>query len=280
MTGRVSGRGEDGFTLVEMLVVTALLGVVLLALSSTFVSGSQTTTLAVGRAELQQETVNAQQLIASRVKEAWYVFPPSTALTLAATNAPLRRNPITGNASWTVGTHPLLALVLPPRLPPGTTSATTCAPSNNDYCYRFFAYYPVLRSVWVTGTTDSGKQSTSNPGIDAANASAWVLVEYRDYYYESNPPATALATLTLPPVADSDANLLSDYVAPTTNVGSGVNYRMFDYVLNSTGTSVTGLKINLATQRQMNGRVVRLPDPAGAYALSVYPQNLGRVAIP
>ena len=80
--------------------------------------------------------------------------------------------------------------------------------------------------------------------------------------------------------ANSDAHLLSDYVSATTNVGSGVNYKMFDYVMDSAGTTVVGVRIKLATQRQVSGRLVRLPDAAGAYALSAYPQNLGRMAAP
>ncbi|WP_245872990.1 PilW family protein [Deinococcus planocerae] len=269
MRGRTNGVAEGGFTLVEMLVVTAILGVVLLALSNTFVSGSQTTTLAAGRAELQQETVNAGQLIASRVKEAWYVFPP--AQTLALGGGELRRNPLASTASgnWTVGTHPILAMVMPPRATPSATNV--CSAATPDFCYRFYAYYPVKRSVWVAGSSGA-----SNPGSDAANdASVWVLAEYRDYYYESNPPTTPPSSLTLPPTPGSDANLLSDYIAPTTNVGIGLNYKMFDYVLNSAG-AVIAVKLNLATQRQINGRVVRLPDATGAYALSIYPQNLGR----
>lgn len=262
-------RNEGGFTLVEMLVVMGILAVVMLALSQTFIGGSRTTTLAMARAELQQETVNAEQLIGSRVKGAWYVFPPAQALALGSGN--LRRNPLGSGGDWTVGTHPILAMILPPETP------TVPCTSDNDGCYSFYAYYPVKRSVWVGGTSGA-----SNPGSDAANdASAWVLVEYYDYYQGTN--SAPSLPLTLPPIANSEANLLSDYVAPTTNVGSGTNYKMFDHVMDPAdpaGTSVLGVRINLATQRQVAGRVVRLPDATGTYALSAYPQNLGRVVSP
>lgn len=257
----------QGFTLVEMLVVMAILGVVLLALSNTFISGSRTTTLSAARSELQQETVNIQQLVASRVKEAWYVFPPGK--TFALNDTPPRRNPITGDRNWTVGTHPILAMILPPRNP-----VLACAAATNDGCYRFYAYYPVKRSVWVGGTTGS-----NNPGDDPTNADAWVMVEYKDFYFESNPPITAVSALTLPPIVDSNAYLLSDYVAPANTAGN--TYTMFSYVPSTAATTgVTGVNINLATGRQVSGKLVRLPGATGTYNLSAYPLNLGRVAAP
>lgn len=265
-------RRQDGLTLVEMLIVIALLGIVMTALTTTFISSSRATTLAMTRAELQQETINAEQLIASRVKEAWYVFPPGQTLVLAGSDAVTRRNPNSGNVTWTIGTDPILALILPPRNP-----KLECKTGDNDGCYRFFAYYPVKRSEWVAGTSGA-----SNPENDAANGESWVLVEYRDYYYESPPSLTSPSTLTLPPVLGSDANLLSDYIVPTTNTGMGANYKMFDYVpaTASSLAPVSGVNIRLATGRTVNGKLIRLPNSTGTYDLSVYPMSLGHTPVP
>lgn len=252
---------QAGLTLVELLVGMALMGIVLAALVAYFSQSGRVSTQSSTRAELQQEVLNAQQLIAGKLKEAWYVYPPGQTLVMAASDAPTVRNPVTGNQSWTVGTHPLLAMVLPPESGTGP--------------YRFFAYYPVKRSVWVSGTAAT---SWRNPGPDAANEETWVIAEYRGSIAAGAggaPPATP------PSVPAGTANLLADYIAPTiqtTGVTTPSNtYTMFTYD-QDTGGTVRSVTLNLAVARQSGGTLMRLPGPSGTYSTTVFPANIGRVA--
>jgi prepilin-type N-terminal cleavage/methylation domain-containing protein len=277
---------EAGFTLLELLVGMALIGVVLTALVSFFTQGSQASAQSSSRAELQQEVLNAQQLIAGKLKEAWYVYPPGQ--TINMTGTALTQKPAGGN-SWQVGTDPILAMVLPPR-----NTALKCAATENlsvvppegpDGCYRFLAYYPVKRSVWVSGT---GTGSWRSPGADAANGDTWVLAEYRATFPLSagSPPPTTPSSI---PTGNS-ANILSDYIAPTTvtpgfTTTSPVNstYTMFTYTaangLAASATNpVNSVTINLATTRKVGGTTLRLPNAADEYTISVYPTNLGKIS--
>lgn len=279
---------QGGLTLVELLVGMALMGVVLTALVSYFSQGSRVATQSSGRAELQQEVLTAQQLIAGRLKEAWYVFPEGQEFSMG--NGDFRKNPLNatgtavidnGSGTWKVGTHPFLALILPPKLTGSSTCPASSSSSGNvDYCYRFFAYYPVNRSVWVGNAGGASSPSASNPGDDPANANVWVLAEYRKTLY-GYAPGNAFAP------DGGDANLLADFVAPTlTSTGfttSANTYPMFEYKsANGSTTSasnpVTGVTLNLATTRNVGGKVLRLPGATGTYSITIYPTNLGKVA--
>lgn len=290
-------KAQTGFTLLELLVGMALIGIVLTALLNFFTQGSRLSTQSGNRAELQQEILNVQQLIAGRLKEAWYVYPSGQTLQLGSTptsTAPLRRNPVPnsggsnryGTANWLTGTDPVLAVILPPRDSTGTCPASTATAAVKaagvDYCYRLFIYYPVKRSVWVDGTTSGGVPSASNPGDDSANAEVWVLVEYRKTLYGFGPTDTVPTTLD-----GGDANLLADYVAPTvattgftTTTPIDNTYTMFSLL--PTGTSatvpVTGVTLNLATTRKTTGTTLRLPNATDEYGITVYPTNLGKIA--
>lgn len=267
------------FTLIELLVGMALMGVIMAALVAYFSQSSRISAQSSSRAELQQEVLNAQQLIAGKLKEAWYVYPPGQAIAMVSTNAPTSRNPVTENQNWTVGTHPILAMILPP-----TVVTVSCA-SNTDGCYRFLAYYPVKRSVWVAGTLST---SWRNPGPDDTNGDAWVLAEYR-----ANMPSTfapsGFPPSPVPTVPNTgEANILSDYVAPTvttTGFTTAANtYTLFTYAAANGSTPaatnpVSSVTINLAVARQSRGTLLRLPNGTDEYGTTVFPANLGRVAV-
>jgi len=286
-----------GLTLVELLVGMLLIGIVLTAVGDFFSQSSRVASQTSSRAESQQEILNAQQLIAGRLWEAWYVYPAGKTFDLGP--GVLRSNPLWNGTSgttgvWTTGTQPILAMILPPKVPGGICTTSP----NNAGCYRFFAYYPVWRNSWV-GATSTGTARTNNPGADSSNdPSVWVLAEYRSYYYGSTaaPPFDlAYATPSIPPPAGSDANLLADYLQPTTTAPT---YSMFSFIspnplvpifggasngpwVDDDGDGianrpyVSGVVINLAARKNIGGTVLRLPS-TGTYALTISPRNVGK----
>ncbi|QFP78200.1 prepilin-type cleavage/methylation domain-containing protein [Deinococcus sp. AJ005] len=251
----------------------ALMGIVLGALLSFFTQGTRISSQSSSRADLQQEVLNVQQLIVGKLREAWYIYPAGQTLTLSS--AVTTRNPVTSNQSWNTSTHPILAMILPP-----SNTALACA-TNANGCYRFVAYYPVVRSVWISGVTAT---PWLDPGSNANNAATWVLAEYR-----ANMPASFVPTV-FPPAAvpavpqNGTANLLADFVAPTivtpgfTTIASA--YSMFSFLpTNSSATvPVSGVTLRVATTRQTVGTTLRLPNATDEYTISVYPTNLGKIA--
>ncbi|WP_339095951.1 prepilin-type N-terminal cleavage/methylation domain-containing protein [Deinococcus sp. VB343] len=278
---RPPAQRQGGFTLIEILVALALLGVVLGLLVSFFTQSTRTSSQVSTRAEMQEDILITQQIIASRLREAWAVLPPGTIVDFGS--GALRRNPAAGNinGSWEIGAHPLLALILPPDAP-----QLSCTATIRDGCYRFFAYYPVKRSTWVSGTSST---STRNPGPDPDNGDTWVLAEYT-LYYDTPPELLKLKEgLTTLDYSKSQVNLLADYVAPGIPTGTFTTaanaYTMFSYsVVNEEVSGVTmpvvkGVTLRLATARQQRGQLMRLPDATGTYTITVFPKNLGKVAV-
>lgn len=276
---------RKGLTLVELLVGMALMGIILTALVSLFMQSSKASMQSSARADLQQETLNAQQLIAGKLKEAWYIYPQGQTITMTSTA--LTRRPAGGN-TWTVGTDPILAMLLPPRSStntcnPASTSTAATGESPNG-CYRFLAYFPVKRSVWVAATLS---ESWRNPGPDAPNDETWVLAEYRGLMPSTfNPTTFPPATLPAAPTGNT-SNLLTDYVAPTTlTTGfttTGNVYTMFGYgtangSVSSLTNPVNSVTINLGVTRQIAGKLLRLPNATDEYTISVFPTNLGKIA--
>lgn len=271
---------NQGLTLVELLIGMAIIGVVLAALTSFFNQGTRISGQSSSRSELQQELLNAQQLITGKLREAWYIYPPNPTASYVLGSTPITQNPLTnGTNNWNPSAttpHPFLAMILPPRSPNLTCGSGT----NVDGCYRFIAYYAMKRSTWLSAI---GGDSWRNPGPDAANDNdTWVLAEYRKEMPASFNATTSTFPPTNPPTipTNGQSNILTDYIAPTNVSGfttSGNTYTMFGYTPPApTGSSyVTGVKVSLVAIRQSSGAMMRIPN-TGSLQLAVFPTNLGK----
>ncbi|PNY80774.1 PilW family protein [Deinococcus koreensis] len=282
-----------GFTLIELLVAVALGLAILVVASDLLISSSRSASDVQGRNELLQESQIAQNYLVGQLREAVYVFPQGTALTLGSSGY-ATQNPVSGGQTWTVNAGaPIVAFVRPPSLLPGSpdplVSGSTVGSCKNAAgagvndqraCYKFMAYYPVSRSVWVGGAT-----SENRPAEDSANPTRWVLVEYRSNYLD--PPSLASLSAAAYSRTGGEARLLLDYVQPpalalpdtpplfqTGNLGGGsaVNQRPGDF----------NVTVNLAVSRRIGRRDVTVPG-RGASALDsvttvvVVPRNLGNL---
>lgn len=221
-------RVRSGFTLFELLIGLAILGVLMTAFMSFFGNTLQVTRNIDVRNTLLQDAQTAQQLVASRAQEAWYVFPPGTALGLpivGGVDAWEVTRPI-GGTTWSVGTNPIFAFIVPPlnsRVPCEATTGvagsppvgTTAATAGWLGCYRFLAYYPVTRSSYVTNTAAS---LVNRLPADNGNPNAWVLMQYSAYFRQNawfDNVATDGALTALVTAANTGTNttdLVADYV--------------------------------------------------------------------
>jgi prepilin-type N-terminal cleavage/methylation domain-containing protein len=257
---RSSARTQSGFTLVELLIAMALVGIVLAAVVTVNIDTSKSLAVLQTRNDLLPETQIAQNYLVSKLREAAYLFPKTASLNLGTDYS--TRNPRTGDGTWSLNTDAAVAFIVPPRK---SDVAILCTAATPDYCYTFYAYYPVKRSVVTAAAT-----LNDNPGPDPVNdLSDWVLMEYRAAYTQSGFPTNN----TFP--SGGKGKILMDYLLPTTQTGTDV---LFSQTSDTTTPGVAGVTLNLAGQRSMAGKVVRLPV-TGRYTLTVYPRNLGKTPI-
>ncbi|MBZ9750385.1 prepilin-type N-terminal cleavage/methylation domain-containing protein [Deinococcus sp. HMF7604] len=264
---------NHGFTLIELLVAVALALIVLFAASNLLISSSSSATNLQARNDMAQEGQIALNYIAANVREAAYVYPNGTTLNLGGGDT--TRRP--GGGNWVVGnsTAPILAFIKAPRLPvAGCWKVTENELNDDKACYKFVAYYPVLRSAWVAASTGQ-----NNPGSDLANGERWLLVEYRKNLPLNSPPTlTNLAGLN---VASSSGRLLLDYVQPAVP-----NLRpLFSVQADSPQTpGNVRVTLNLSLSRLVERREINIParpspDPATwTQTLSAAPRNIGTLA--
>lgn len=278
-------RRTAGFTLVELLVALGLIGLIMGAVLTLNLRTNDAATTLQARTELTGEVQVAQNYIASKLRNAAYVFPYySLASTFTlATSGYSTFNPATragragtGNYTWryasaTIAADPFLAFVLPPEggnaVAPGScnTSATNAAKQAN--CYAFYAYYAVPRSLLVTGGGGGVPTSANKLQSDGTNdTTTWALLEYRAYY-----PSTGYGAGSTTAVPTGGMGLLVlDYVRPTTETTVGTTV---DKLFVASTTPVTAVTLNLAVTRQVGDETVNVPG-TGRYSLRVYPRNL------
>lgn len=266
-----SKRHVRGVTLIELLIGMGLALILLVAAFGLFTSSTKSAFDLQTRNDLLAELQIAQNYLAAQLREAVYVFPEGTVLNLGGGYTTLR--PVAGN--WQVGNQvaPVVAFIKPPE----DTNVSCLANSNG--CYKFYAYYPLTRSGWVSSAT-----SFNHPGQDSQNGNRWLLAEYRANY--DAPPTLALLNSPYTPPTGGQGRLLLDYVQPTALALAGTPALFVQQdapapaTVQSPGTvSVT---LNFALSRQFRGSVLNLPGrtPVTAPAdtvrtVTIFPRNLG-----
>jgi prepilin-type N-terminal cleavage/methylation domain-containing protein len=251
-----------GFTMLEMLIGLSILGVIMVAFFRIVGSTIDSSNELNQRNDLIQDAQVAQQIVTAKIQEACYIYPNGQVINLG--NGYTRQRSVgTGAPSpnWTVGTHPILAMLLKPD--PNATGT-------NVGLNRFVAYYPVLRSTWVTSASES-----QNPGDDSANRNNWILVQLQAFV----PAATWTGTTCAPNAAavstwitgsTSQGRMLVDNVQPTN--ATSTNYAdMFTTTL-GTPPAPPNVTFRIKYQRDLRVRssstsgagIVRFPPTSDA----------------
>lgn len=261
---------KKGFTLIEILAALAIMAILMLAFVQFFGGTLRVSSELQVQNELLNEGQVAHQLIASRIKEAWYVWPPGSSLELAHTGW-TTQNTFDGSHTWTVGPF-FLAMILPPL-----KDGVTCSSSKTG-CFRFFAYYPMRRQDYVANASVT-EALEPDPRNDP---NVWVLMEYRAYYRHGGVADC--------PVEDGDPDptntayrgrqgrFLVDDVQPTTDPwDSTYDYpAIFSY--QTSGGTVQAVSVQLRFARESRKRVYRVPASPGTLTLTIEPRNQGILA--
>jgi prepilin-type N-terminal cleavage/methylation domain-containing protein len=181
----------SGFTLVELLVSMAILGVVLGFLTKFLVDSKRYTSLIINQSAIQEELRSAGSLIVDDIQRSIYVYPPCgiystkngtntiksdcadsnfstptsntdlanvnvswSKLKLVSSGSRALKPVGTNDYEWAVGNDenaPILAMITVPRNPKKWCGDTDTRVKKTG-CYQFVAYFPVKRSQVAQGT--------------------------------------------------------------------------------------------------------------------------------
>ncbi len=272
-------RADRGFTIIELLVAMAVLSIVLLAFTSLFGGMFRASSDLNARNQLLSEGQLTEQILAARIQQAFYVYPPGYKLQLTSSGW-TTKNPAGGRV-WVVGSDPILAMILPPK-----SSTVICGVGTdpNAGCYRFYAYYPVKRSLYVNNAAAAG-----NPGKQALNDnSTWILMQYYKPFPAGRQPLKPYLLVggqTIEVADSSDtayrgtsSHFMVDYVQPTS---ASPSYTMFSYKQGGdpTGTvpgkRVTEGIVDLRFLLHQSGRTYHLPQASSdSTTISIRPWNV------
>lgn len=255
-----------GFTVVEMLVSLAILGVVMGIFSQVMTRSLFASSLVTAQNDLISEGQIAQQLIANRLEGAYYIYPSGSSLKLSNSGVTTMKKLASAGASntWVVGTDPFVALLVPPKAN-GICNQTT--PANEDACFVFYAYYPILRDYLVTNAPASA------PLADEKNKNDWLLMEYRAHIYDNVDRSSD--RLASPPTPGSTFGngyqgnagaVLVDYVRPLQTTGAYT--QMFNI-----NAPQNWIEMKLRFERVVRTNTVVAPKSTNPLTLRVYPRN-------
>jgi len=253
-------RSKLAFTLLEVVVTLAILGVLSLIFVRIFSSTFDATDSISVRNELLHEAQIAEQVIASKAKLAWYVYPPGA--TIKMNNGKTTANALAGSHYWTVGggaDQPFLALVLPPENP-----RLSCA-TDNEGCFRFYAYYAFPRSYYLDPNVIA-PTSSQRLDPDPRNDDTWVIMEFRTALKGFSPDASC-SNIPLPDGGlAGGGRLLVEYVQPqSTTPGYSI------FTVKPDGS----VELRLRMLKRTRKRVVRVPPPnRPPLTLKAAPRNL------
>lgn len=239
------------FTLAEVLVALALTAALLLLLSNLLVGTGRAVSLADARNEAVAEGSLAQALVASKVRQAWYVVPPGTVLNLGSGFS--TRNPAGGN-SFAMGLN-AAAVVLPPQAAGGQ--------------YQLLVYYPLRRTVMVEQASGANRLDP-----DPGNDGAWLLMELRHNMGVARPfdpavlPGQPGGMRTDTSYGGVPGRMVLDYLRPPLPGEAPLLTPL------AGGAGSVGVTVNLQSERRLRGHTVRYPPQPEP--LAVYARNVNR----
>ncbi len=208
---QIKTRGfQQGFTLVELMVSLGILGIVGVLIVQLLVGSTQASRLVYSSSQMQQELRTAASIIGDEIQRSVYIFPPqgSTIDTVGGTVTVNWSSFNLGAGNKKTGPHesttfvvtnpptttkpPILAMITAPINPAVScmtsdtsgvlfeNSAATPRVQPGDGCFKFIAYYPVIRPKVTRGGL-LGNSATSNALLDVSEAdvSRWVVMEFR-----------------------------------------------------------------------------------------------------